>query len=671
MRKYGIFILILLLNAKYLRAQNCTVQGQTPASAILVCGSTSFGQASILACGSNIVPIACPNGGNYVCTEAYWYKLACYSSGTMGFVITPNNLNDNFDWQLFDKTARNPVDVFTDPSMFVACNWSSDPGETGASVDGISPMVCSGFGEPLFSQMPDLLAGHEYLLMVNNHDQSQGGFQVLINDGTAGISEGIPKLLNARSSCDGTKVFVLLNKPIHCNSLAANGTDFTINGGVTISSATALSCIPESGTDSVMLSLAGPLPSGNYILTIQNGTDGNTLLDFCGRDIPPNDQVSFVVSPFQPTPMDSITSPGCSPKTLQLVFRRPIQCNSIAANGTDFTITGPQPVTISSVTTDCNTGTNPVSTTSVINLQLSSILSVSGVYQIHLATGSDGNTIIDECGRMTTPGSSLSFTVKGTVSASFNYNTKTSCKIDTLSFLHDGLGGVTTWNWLFDNTITSNLQNPVKIFPAAGQHHVRLIVSNDACNDTSTITIKLDNAVKAGFEIPAVICPGDTLHFVNKSTGNIDTWLWSFGDGNSSNQQTPFGFRYPINGKETFYTVRLIAFNIPLNCRDTVLHSIKALGNCYIAVPSAFTPNGDGLNDWLYPLNALKADDLHFMVYNRLGQLVFETKDWTHRWDGKINGILQQTGIYAWILSYSEQDTGKKVFLKGTTLLMR
>jgi gliding motility-associated-like protein len=95
------------------------------------------------------------------------------------------------------------------------------------------------------------------------------------------------------------------------------------------------------------------------------------------------------------------------------------------------------------------------------------------------------------------------------------------------------------------------------------------------------------------------------------------------------------------------------------------------LGSGYIAVPSAFTPNADGLNDWLGPLNALKADDLRFRVFNRMGQLVFETKDWTRQWDGNINGVLQDTGIYAWLLSFTHHDTGEKIFMKGTTLLIR
>jgi gliding motility-associated-like protein len=98
---------------------------------------------------------------------------------------------------------------------------------------------------------------------------------------------------------------------------------------------------------------------------------------------------------------------------------------------------------------------------------------------------------------------------------------------------------------------------------------------------------------------------------------------------------------------------------------------IKVFYNCYIAVPSAFTPNGDGLNDYLYPLNAYKADNLEFRVFNRWGQLVFETKDGTKKWDGTINGNPQPAGVYVWMLHYTNRDTGQIFSLKGTTVLLR
>jgi len=67
----------------------------------------------------------------------------------------------------------------------------------------------------------------------------------------------------------------------------------------------------------------------------------------------------------------------------------------------------------------------------------------------------------------------------------------------------------------------------------------------------------------------------------------------------------------------------------------------------------------------------LKTKDLEFKVFNRWGQAVFESHNWQEKWDGKIKGVLQQTGVYVWFLRYTHLDTGKKVFQKGTTTLIR
>jgi gliding motility-associated-like protein len=108
-----------------------------------------------------------------------------------------------------------------------------------------------------------------------------------------------------------------------------------------------------------------------------------------------------------------------------------------------------------------------------------------------------------------------------------------------------------------------------------------------------------------------------------------------------------------------------------MNCFDTAHHIIKAVPSCYIDVPTGFTPNGDGINDYLYPLNGYKAINLKFSVFNRLGQLIFETNDWRNKWDGTVNGRPQPVGTYAWMLSYTNKDTGEKVFKKGVSVLLR
>jgi gliding motility-associated-like protein len=93
--------------------------------------------------------------------------------------------------------------------------------------------------------------------------------------------------------------------------------------------------------------------------------------------------------------------------------------------------------------------------------------------------------------------------------------------------------------------------------------------------------------------------------------------------------------------------------------------------SCFIAVPSAFTPNGDGKNDFLYPLKAYKSSSLSFGVYNRFGQRLFYTNDWQRKWDGKYKGLPQVPGTYVWVLEYLNLESNKQVYEKGTTILIR
>src|SRR5690606_39716586 len=106
----------------------------------------------------------------------------------------------------------------------------------------------------------------------------------------------------------------------------------------------------------------------------------------------------------------------------------------------------------------------------------------------------------------------------------------------------------------------------------------------------------------------------DSAYIINNTTGLVDIWQWTFGNGNTSDLQHPAAQVYPTTGAEQLYNISLTASNAA-GCSITETKTITVLSSCIIAVPSAFTPNGDGLNDFLYPLNAIKADNLDFKVF--------------------------------------------------------
>ena len=87
-------------------------------------------------------------------------------------------------------------------------------------------------------------------------------------------------------------------------------------------------------------------------------------------------------------------------------------------------------------------------------------------------------------------------------------------------------------------------------------------------------------------------------------------------------------------------------------------------------MPTAFTPNHDGLNEVLRPrYNGIKQLD-YFAVYNRWGQLVFKTSDMDQGWDGNFNGQPQSTQVFVWIVSAVGFD-GRKYEVRGTSTLIK
>jgi gliding motility-associated-like protein len=667
--------------------QACSLPGMTPDKAYPVCGTSVFHENNVTNCtGPDVASTGCTVG--VTSSSSFWYKFTCFQSGTLGFLISGIDARDDYDWQLFDVTGHNPNDVFNNASLQVSLNIygkigtggsTPDNSPTGCTPAGVGGVHCEGDanGNSPFNSMPNITIGHDYLLMVTNWTKSTTGYNLSFTGGTASITDPKePHLQGSRAICDGTQAVITTNKKMKCLTLSADGSEFTISPPVaTVIAASGFGCNNGFDMDSIILTLSNPLPPGNYTISIKNGAaDLNTLKDNCDRLIPVGETVPMIVFPQFPTPMDSIDKIFCAPDEVVLNFSkqiRYIRCNSIAPDGSDFKVTmlsGTSPVTVIAASGICDAN----GLTPVIKVKFSAPIQTKGVYQIQLVnTGVDGNTIINECGQATPFGAALTFTTKDTVNADFTHSINFGCKRDTINYFHDGRNEVNSWKWNFDDIRTSSLQNPSIVYASFGPKTAQLIVSNGVCKDSSAIKIiDLDNAMKAVFEATAIVCPGDLASYKENSTGKILEWHWDFGNGNTSLLQQPPQQVYPYATTIKNIPIQLIVTN-NLGCKDTVVHTIKVVGNCYIAVPNAFTPNNDGINDYLYPLNAYKAKDLIFKVYNRFGQVIFQTTDWTNKWDGSFKGQGADPATYVWILQYTHIDTGKRVEQKGTTVLIR
>ena len=656
------------------------VLGQTPQTAFPVCGSSVFNQKTVPGCENGPMPNHCTDAAAYADANPFWYKFTCFVSGTLGFTIVPDAANADYDWELFDVTGQDISTVYSNINLVVCYNWSGVYGNTGTAAGAPSLYQCSSVGVPPFtvptpfSIMPSIVKGHQYLLMISHYTtENQSGYSLSFSGGTAVITDTTPPRLQQAivADCGATTIKIGLNKRMECASLAADGSDFalTATGPITgtipaVTSATGDYCNSGFDMDSVTLTFAGPIPAGNYLVSAQNGSDGNTLLDDCGNPVPVGDSATVnVPTPPPPAPFDSLSPVGCAPSVLTVVFDKNILCSSVASDGSDFRLTGPSGVTI----TGASCGANPGNT---VNIQLSGPIYVAGANQLTLVTGSDGNTIIDACAQELPAGQVINFRTGDTITAQIGYQVHLGCKIDTIDFTNPGEGGINLWTWTFDSTQQRSGENQEVVYPVLGDKTAKLVVSNGFCTDSTAVAVDLNNTLKAAFEATNLLCPNDKAYFSDSSTGSIVSYHWDFGDGTVSSAQYPPPKQYPDLPNDKNYNVLLVVSNGP-GCFDTAVQVIQAIANCYIAVPSAFTPNGDGINDYLYPLNAYKAANLEFRVYNRYGQLVFQTTNWTIRWDGKVAGEPQAVGTYVWTLRYTNTETGAKVVQKGTSVLIR
>jgi gliding motility-associated-like protein len=364
-----------------------------------------------------------------------------------------------------------------------------------------------------------------------------------------------------------------------CSSLAANGSDFMLSpAAATITNINGIGCTGAFDMDSVLITFNAPLPVGNYQLIAQNGSDGNTLLDLCDNGIPVGESIPFTVLSPQPVPMDSLVNNICSSDSLVLVFPDLIKCNSVAADGSDFFITGTYPVTISNaMPVNCVNGL-----TKQIVIHFNATLIQPGNFQIILRAGSDGNTILSECDTPSVAGSAVPFNIKPKPVANFGIPPSVclpnaSVLFSNLSYISDGSEIAFQYLWNFDDQASgpnniSILKTPTHIYNNTGPFNVNLsVTSNAGCIKDTTIllnTIHPQPITNFGFSKPAV-CVGNAISIID-STNSMDgftiQWNWDLGDGTLENTRN-VTHSYAI---DQTYNVSLYTVNSH-GCRSNLL----------------------------------------------------------------------------------------------------
>ncbi len=218
--------------------------------------------------------------------------------------------------------------------------------------------------------------------------------------------------------------------------------------------------------------------------------------------------------------------------------------------------------------------------------------------------------------------------------------------------------------WTFADGNTSTAINPVHSYASAGVYDVRLdVITSTAClNRSVTRRLNLD-ALNILASADQEIDPGQTVQLTISGGGSLFTWT-------PSTWLSDTGIANPLANPKNNITYKVVVRN-DAGCSDSDYVNIKVRPLPGIYMPTGFTPNRDGLNDLIRPIITKEFTLQHFIIFNRWGQKIFETSEKGIGWNGILNGIVQDSGVFAWVINATDTRTNKKTDLKGTFVIVR
>jgi gliding motility-associated-like protein len=220
----------------------------------------------------------------------------------------------------------------------------------------------------------------------------------------------------------------------------------------------------------------------------------------------------------------------------------------------------------------------------------------------------------------------------------------------------------TAIQWYKDGAAINGAQTTDYRVTGTGLYYAQLVNSVGCGIATQSKKIFVDRA-KPGILYPTRFAAVDVPASLQaRRIGDSVLWAPSF------NLNNPASFTPSFNGN----TDRLyqIAIKTKTGCITVDTQQVKIMDKADIYVPSAFTPNRDGKNDVLRPVLAGIKELRYFRIYNRWGQLVYETTDELKGWDGTLKGTPQDSGAVVWVAEGIGAD-GKVYFRKGSCVLIR
>jgi len=389
------------------------------------------------------------------------------------------------------------------------------------------------------------------------------------------------------------------------------------------------------------------LSTGSIVSSIWDFGDGTT-------DTVANPTHIFLAQGTYKVKLTTLNNFNCSYNTTQtLVLSHPVKSSFTVTPDTTCEFkpvnfiassTGLTPLSYFWVYGDGATGTGATSTHSYNN---------TGIYDAMLITG-DFVPCYDTAHK--------SVTIDTFATADFSTNLSVLCQGQSIIFNGDyspigNIGAI--WNF-GDGSTLRDQKHPSHAFATPGTYVVTLTAKYRQCPDTTvkkTITVHPIPNVYLGPDTS--MCPHTsaiTLYdHVNAGNGAA-SWLWNTGETSSSITAGQPGIYY------TTVTVD--------GCSNT--DSVDVKNDCYLSVPNAFSPDGDGVNDYFFPRSLLSSGLTGFKmsIFNRWGELIFQTDNLNGRgWDGKFNNVIQPASVYVYVIDITLKNGSVQHYQGNVTLL--
>jgi gliding motility-associated-like protein len=227
------------------------------------------------------------------------------------------------------------------------------------------------------------------------------------------------------------------------------------------------------------------------------------------------------------------------------------------------------------------------------------------------------------------------------------------------------------FKWDFGDMQTYDKAQPLKhIYPLAGNYSIKLAVTNDYCpkyeqflkGDSVKVVLPIAPTTFTLFLLADI----DSILNPLKKDSGYTKYEWNPGSYLSNAY-----IEHPLFNSSKSIEYTLTRTDLTTACKVDDIYKMDVSNLVVASIPKAFTPNGDNLNDILKIEYGAGIKTFHFMkIYNRWGNLVFQTTNLTQGWDGNVNGVPQEMDAYTYFISYVTYKD-EPVSKTGSFILLR